>query len=47
VSEIYVIIDVYCYSCNIPLFLTDFSETWISSTGFQKMLKHHISWKSV
>jgi hypothetical protein len=30
-----------------PVFLSDFNETCIFSTGFQKMLKNKISWKSV
>jgi len=35
------------YSCKIPLFLSDFNQTYIFSTDFRKILKYKISWKSV
>ena len=38
---------VYWSYIKYPLFLSDVSETWISSTNFRKTLKYQISWKSV
>ena len=38
--------NVYWYSCKVQVFLSDFNESWIFSTDFQKMLYIKISWKS-
>jgi hypothetical protein len=46
-TERYVIGNVYWPSCAVPLFLSDINDTWISSTGFQKIVECQISWKSV
>jgi hypothetical protein len=38
--------NIHMSSCKYPLFLSDFSETWIFSTDFGIILKYKISWKS-
>jgi hypothetical protein len=35
------------FNVKYRLFLPDFSDTWIFSKGFRKILKYPISWKSV
>jgi len=38
--------DVYRSFCQVPLFLSDFNETYIYWTDFRKILSHQILWKS-
>jgi hypothetical protein len=41
------VINVHRSSCNGPVKLSDFNESWIFSTDFLKSLKYQIFWKSV
>ena len=43
----FTIINVHRSYVKYPSFLSDFSETWILSTYFRKILKYQVSWKSV
>jgi hypothetical protein len=42
-----IIIYVPRSSCKVPVVLSHFTESWIFSTDFGKILKHKVSWKSV
>ena len=41
------IINVHMSFVKWPLFLSDFSETWLFSTDFRTILNYQISWKSI
>ena len=43
----HITVNVHRYSCRVSIFLSDFSETWIFSTVFRKILQCQISPKSV
>jgi hypothetical protein len=43
----YMFKDVYCSSCKVLLFWSDFNEYWVLTRVFTKILKWRISWKSV
>jgi len=34
--------NLFWSSCKVPLFLTDFNETWLVLTDFRKILKYQI-----
>ena len=40
------VINVRTSSCEVPLFMSDFNETWNFQTDFRNTVKHQISWKS-
>ena len=42
-----IIVNVHRFSCKVPVFLSDFKETWIFSTDFRTIIKYQITWKSV
>ena len=44
-DQIYIYI--YYSSCKVPFILILFKETLVFSTDFRKILKYHISWKSI